>query len=99
MDITAEETKKIADLSKLNIADHELTHFTDALGSILDMFAQLQTADTSKVDHLSIMPNVKIREMQQENPSQPEDHTAEMTGFSPYFDANHGEFLSPKVID
>ena len=99
MVITPEETKKIADLSKLNIAEHEMSQFTQALGNILDLFEQLQTADTSKVDHLSIMHNVKIREMSQGNPSQQEDHTGEMSIFSPYFDAQHGEFLSPKVID
>ena len=97
--IKSEETQRIAKLSKLNICESELPSYTDALSNILDMLEQLKTADTGKVDHLSIMPNINLMHLDDDNPCRHEDHTAIIQNFSQFFDTSTGEFLSPKVID
>ncbi len=99
MVIKPEETKRIARLSKLDIRDDELPSFTHALSNILDLFEQLKTADTGKVDHLSIMPNINLMHLDDDNPCRPEDHTDIIQTFSKHYDPETGEFLSPKVID
>ena len=97
--ITPEETRKIAALAKLTIEDNEMTDFTHSLGNILDMFDRLTEANTEKVDHLSIMPNIDITTLPSDNPPGAEDHTSEISTFSSFFDETNGEFLAPKVID
>ena len=97
--ISTEEILKIASLSNITVQEKEMPNVSRALGDILDMFEILKSADTSKVDHLSIMPNVKITLLPDSNPSANENNTQEISSFSEHFIPEKGEFIVPKVID
>ena len=49
MAITEEQVRHVAKLAKLEIAPHEIKHFTEQLGDIIDMVEQLEAVDTTDV--------------------------------------------------
>tara|TARA_B110000263_G_scaffold73001_1_gene63834 strand:+ start:90 stop:392 length:303 start_codon:yes stop_codon:yes gene_type:complete len=59
--ITIEEVKRIADLSKLKIPDSELDYYAKEMSKIIDHFNALSKIDTSNIDemvHISDRRNV-----------------------------------------
>ena len=49
MAITEEQVRHVAKLAKLEFAPHEIKHFTEQLGDIIDMVEQLEAVDTTDV--------------------------------------------------
>lgn len=51
--ITEQQVEHVAELAKLQFDDEELSKFTTQLGSIIDMFEDLQAVDTDGVEPMT----------------------------------------------
>ena len=68
--ITADEIKRIAQLSKLEIPDNELDYYAKEMSKIIDYFDILKEVDTSQVDpmtHVSDQKNVSGKDQVKES--------------------------------
>ena len=57
--ITIDEVKHIAKLSKLNISDDELEYYVSEMDKMLKHFNILSKVDTSKVEPMTHVSNIK----------------------------------------
>tara|TARA_B110000014_G_C20125062_1_gene598555 strand:+ start:2401 stop:2703 length:303 start_codon:yes stop_codon:yes gene_type:complete len=57
--ITTDEIKRIAQLSKLEIPDNELDYYAKEMSKIIDYFDILKEVDTSQVDPMTHVSNQK----------------------------------------
>ena len=58
-DITIDEVRYIAKLSKLEIPEEELKYYAEEMGKILQYFKKLSTIDTSKIEEMSRAVDLK----------------------------------------
>ena len=93
--ITTDEVKRIAKLSKLNIKDSELDYYAEEMNKIIDYFnilSKVDTSNTSEMVHVSDAKNI-VRE------DEPGDciETNELISNCP---ESFGQFIKvPKISD
>jgi len=95
MIIERHEIEKLATLSRLSIDEKTITDVTERLSSVLDLVAQLQSADTVSVQGLSrpfqVSQRLRADEITEGN------HRDEFQAIAPATD--NGLFIVPKMID
>ena len=57
--ITTDEVKRIAKLSKLTIKDSELDYYAEEMNKIIDYFDKLSKVDTSNVSEMVHVSDIK----------------------------------------
>lgn len=62
MKLTDSDLKKLAELSKLDLSDSELSKFHDQLNSVFEMFEKLKNVNTDGVEFLSFPERNRVRE-------------------------------------
>lgn len=58
MSLTADDTRKVAKLSRIRLDDAEVEHFTNELNGILHWVEQLQEVDTDGVEMMTSVANL-----------------------------------------
>lgn len=99
MSVSIEDVKSTAKLANLHIDEDKLSDFQNSMNEILNMFEQLSSVNTDKVQHLSILPTKKLEDYPAQNPDQNQDLTESFADFAIELDPTSKEFLVPQVID
>jgi len=94
-EVTSDEVKKIAALSKMNIEGSELEQLTQDFNQILDFVKQINEVNTKDIEPLKHVLNL-------ENVTRPDEPVksfdrSEVEKLTPNFSA--GYFVVPQVID
>ncbi len=95
MPVEQSEIEKIAELARVNIADHEIGEVTDRISSILEMVSQMQAVDTSAIEPMA-NPLDATQRLRADVITEA-DRRAEFQAIAPAVEA--GLYLVPRVID
>jgi aspartyl-tRNA(Asn)/glutamyl-tRNA(Gln) amidotransferase subunit C len=95
MIIERHEIEKLATLSRLSIDEKTITDVTERLSSVLDLVAQLESADTVAAQGIfrpfQVAQRLRADEVNEGN------HRDEFQAIAPA--TNNGLFIVPKMID
>ena len=95
MSLSRDDVKRIAELARLELAEHELDLFTRQLGDILTYVEQIRTLNTDGVVATSKLLN---RPVDREDEPQPTLSRQELLGNAPDAATEAGLFKVPRVI-
>ncbi|MDA0795275.1 MAG: Asp-tRNA(Asn)/Glu-tRNA(Gln) amidotransferase subunit GatC [Proteobacteria bacterium] len=95
MIIERHEIEKLATLSRLSIDEKTITDVTERLSSVLDLVAQLQSADT--VSAQGIFRPFQVAQRLRADEVTEGNHRDEFQAIAPATD--NGLFIVPKMID
>lgn len=93
--VTEEEVIKIAHLSKLSIADHELKDLTKDFNQILEFVGQIENAQLDK--DLSFSHPLELSNATRADKEEPSVSMDEVRKLSEHFES--GFFVVPKIIE
>lgn len=95
MALTAEDTRKVARLSRIRLDDADVEHFTAELNGILHWVEQLQEVNTDGVQQMTSVADMTLpmRKDEISDGGQAEAVVANAPA------AEHGCFVVPKVIE
>jgi len=92
--ISAEDVAKVARLARLDIADSDITHFTEQLAKVMDHFRDVDALDLSAVQPMTQpYPLVNVLRADEEQPCLDRD---EVLAAAPA--AEDGRFRVPPII-
>jgi len=92
---TIEDVKKIAGLSRLNLADDKLPQITDNFNKILDFVQQIQEVDTNGIETLDHV--FELQNITRKDEPLASLNLEKTKAMAPKFEA--GFFVVPQVID
>ncbi len=95
MSITPNDTQKIARLSRIRMSDDDITHYTSELNNILGWIEQLQEVDTTGVEQMTSVCEMKLP-MRQDKVTDG-GYQKKILANAP--DNDYGCFVVPKVVE
>lgn len=95
MTLTAEEVNKIAYLARLGIEGQDVQRYAKDLSGLLDLVAQLQTADTDNIQPMA-HPMDQAQRLREDQVTESDQHEL-FQSLAPQVEA--GLYLVPKVIE
>lgn len=95
MTLTAEEVNKIAYLARLGIEGQDVQRYAKDLSGLLDLVAQLQTADTDNIQPMA-HPMEQAQRLREDQVTESDQHEL-FQSLAPQVEA--GLYLVPKVIE
>ncbi len=95
MSLDRSDVEKIAHLARLHISEDEKAHYAADLSKILDLVAQMDTADTTDVQPMA-HPLHMTQRLRDDDPTEPDqrDHFQRIAPLT-----EDGHYLVPRVIE